>query len=86
MNDGRRAPELPEERPPTKGDPVGGEVGIGGGPAPRWLRPWFYIVYVWAILYLLIQNVAQYWLVALFAALLLVWLGYIAWKKRPPEP
>ena len=77
----------PERQPPPPvDDAVGGEVRIGGGPGPRWLRWWFYLVYVWAILYLLVQDVERYWIVATFGVLLIVWLGYIVWKKKPPEP
>ena len=72
--------------PPREGELVGGEVRIGRGAGPRWLRYWYYLVYVWAILYLLIEDVPRYWILALFAALLTVWLGYIIWKKKPPEP
>jgi hypothetical protein len=75
---GTRHPALPDE--------VGGEVRIGRGGGPRWLRFWYYLVYVWAILYLLIEDVDRYWMVAAFGGLLIVWLGYIAWKKKPPEP
>ncbi|MER3419392.1 MAG: hypothetical protein C4290_02200 [Chloroflexota bacterium] len=76
----------PEERSYPEGEPIGDEVRIGGGPAPRWLRYWFYLVYVWAILYLLLQDVEQYWILLAFGALLTAWLVYIVWKKRPPEP
>jgi hypothetical protein len=83
------APPVPE---------FGGEVSIGGGPGPRWLRWWYYLVYVWAIAYLvgafvvdrLIDGDASYYsyygIVLVFAAALTAWLVYIAWKKKPPEP
>ncbi len=76
----------PDGRPQPEGEPIGDEVRIGGGPAPRWLRYWFYLIYLWAILYLLIQDVEQYWILAGFGVLLTAWLVYIAWKKKPPEP
>lgn len=76
----------PEGQSAPADEPVGGEVRIGRGGGPRWLRYWYYLVYVWAILYLLIEDVDQYWIVAGFAGLLIVWLVYIVWKKKPPEP
>jgi hypothetical protein len=82
---GGPAHEPEREEPPR--EEFGGEVRIGGGPAPRWLRYWYYLVYLWAILYLLIQpGLDRYWIAATFAVLLTVWLGYIWWKKKPPEP
>jgi hypothetical protein len=82
-------------QPPAE---FGGEVSIGGGPGPRWLRWWYYLVYVWAIAYLVgafvvdrvIDGDASYYsyygIVLIFAGVLTVWLVYIAWKKQPPEP
>jgi hypothetical protein len=73
----------------------GGEVRVGTRPGPRWLRLWYYVVYLWAILYLfgayLVDRVidgggAYYGIVAAFGLLLTGWLGYIIWKKKPPEP
>ena len=79
--------ERREQEPPAPADSeFGGEVRIGGGPGPRWLRWWFYILYVWAILYLFIQDVERYWIVAAFGVLLIAWLTYIIWRKKPPEP
>ncbi len=72
--------------PEPSGEDIGGEVRVGRGGGPRWLRYWYYLVYVWAALYLLIEDVERYWIVAAFGALLLVWLAYIWWKKQPPEP
>ncbi|MBI2761451.1 MAG: hypothetical protein HYX51_08510 [Chloroflexi bacterium] len=78
--------DQPEQQTAPTDDLVGGEVRIGRGAGPRWLRYWYYLVYLWAILYLLIEDVDRYWIMATFGGLLIVWLGYIIWKKRPPEP
>ena len=91
----RRAPPESGPQPSAPPDEFGGEVRIGGGPGPRWLRLWYYVVYLWAIGYLfgafLLDRVRDgegryYEIVAAFGVLLTIWLGYIIWKKRPPEP
>ncbi len=76
----------PREQATPPGEDIGGEVHVGRGAGPRWLRYWYYLVYVWAAAYLLIEDVDRYWIVATFGVLLLVWLAYIWWKKKPPEP
>lgn len=92
----------PDSRLPTPDSELraefGGEVSVGGRPGPRWPRWWYYLVYVWAIAYLvgafIVDRViggdasyySYYGIVLVFAGLLTVWLVYIAWKKKPPEP
>jgi hypothetical protein len=74
---------------PAADDAVGGEVRIGGGPTPRWLRSWYALVYLWAALYLIVlafEGLRGAWIIAVFGGLLIAWLVYIVWKKRPPEP
>lgn len=89
------AAPAPKPEPPTPSTEFGGEVQIGGRPGPRWLRLWYYVVYLWAIGYLvgafIIDRVRQgagayYGIVIGFAVVLTGWLVYIVWKKQPPEP
>lgn len=69
-------------------DPIGGEVRIGSGRAPAFVRWFNYGVYVAAIAYLLIfwPDTDYHPVVIGFAALLGLWLAYIVIGRKPAEP
>lgn len=66
---------------------IGGEVRVSFGAAPRVLRWIGYVVYVWAIVYLLVHPSIEYRIIILiFAGILGAWLLFYGLTKRPPEP
>ena len=69
-------------------DAVGGEVRVGHGPAPAFLRWFNYSVFVASILYLVVfwPDTGYHPVVPVFAALLSLWLVYIFVAKKPAEP
>jgi len=69
-------------------EPIGGEVRIGNGRAPAFLRWFNYGIYAAAIAYLLVfwPDTGYHPIVILFAALLSIWLAYIVIRRKPAEP
>jgi hypothetical protein len=69
-------------------DPIGGEVRIGSGRAPAFLRWFNYAVYAAAIAYLIAfwPDTGYHPLVIAFAVLLTAWLAYIYFARKPAEP
>lgn len=77
--------EQPKKEPEADADLVGGEVQIGTGGAPAFLRWMNYGLFVWAILYLVILRPENHPVVLFFAVLLSVWLVYIFVGRKPAE-
>ncbi|MEK7215478.1 MAG: hypothetical protein AAB289_07785 [Chloroflexota bacterium] len=73
---------------PPPNDAIGGEVSIGRGAAPPFLRWFNYGVFVAAIAYLVVfwPDTGFHWTAPFFAVLMAGWLAFIVLKKRPPEP
>ncbi len=68
-------------------EPIGGEIRVAGGGAPRVMRWLAYLLFVWAILYLVIHPPVEHHIILwVFAGLLTAWLLFFALKKRPPDP
>ncbi len=69
-------------------DPIGGEVRIGRGAAPSFLRWFNYAMYVAAIAYLVVfwPDTGYHPVVIAFAGLLAAWLAYIFFGRKPAEP
>jgi len=69
-------------------DPIGGEVRIGSGRAPAFVRWFNYGIYVAAIAYLLVfwPDTGYHPVIIALAALLGLWLAYIAIGRKPAEP
>jgi hypothetical protein len=80
--------EITGEAVPDDPDLIGGEVKVGGGPAPAWMRYFNWAIWVWAIAYLVTNLVGGFGLPILlfFAAAMASWLIYIIVRKKPPEP
>ena len=70
----------------TDDELVGQEVGYGTGRLPSFFK-WLNIgLYLAAIVYLLVNQVEGYLILAILAAALLSWLVYFVVAKKPPEP
>ena len=69
-------------------DAIGGEVRIGRGAAPPFMRWFAYAVYVAAALYLVVfwPDTGYHPTIIIFTALLVGWLAYIYLGKKPAEP
>ena len=67
--------------------PFGGEVPVGGGSMPRFLRWITYLLFIWAITYLLVHpRLDEDWeIVLVFAGLLMAWLLFFTITKRPSD-
>ena len=66
--------------------PIGGEIRVTGGGAPRVFQWAIYLVYIWAIVYLVVHpSVPHREIILAFAALIGAWLVFFALTKRPPE-
>ncbi|MBI4498233.1 MAG: hypothetical protein HY689_10075 [Chloroflexi bacterium] len=87
---GPLVPHAAQPPPPAQAnDAVGGEVRIGMGRAPGWVRWFNYAVYVACIAYLVVvfpPDGRGYGIQLAFAAVVAAWLVYIFVGKRPPEP
>lgn len=68
-------------------EPVGGEVRIGSGRAPAFMRWFNYATYLAAIAYLVVfwPDTGHHPIVLVFAALLTLWLAYIFVGRKPAE-
>ena len=68
--------------------PIGGEVRIGQGRAPAFLRWFNYAIYLAAIAYLAVfwPDTGLHPAVIIFAGVLSVWLAYVVIGRKPPEP
>jgi hypothetical protein len=76
-----------EQTPPDMGDAIGGEIRVGRGVAPRWLRWWGYFLHVWAVIYILVHpSVGRREIILVAAVLIAAWLVFYALTKRPSEP
>lgn len=70
-----------------QGESIGGEVRVRGGSAPRFMRWLAYILFVWAILYLVIHPRVEHQIIVwVWAGLLTAWLLFFALTKRPVDP
>lgn len=69
-------------------EPIGGEVRIGSGRAPAFVRWFNYGVYVAAIAYLIVfwPDTGHHPVIIVFAGLLTLWLVYIVITRKPAEP
>ncbi len=85
-------PQPPASQSQDLEEPIGGEIRVRGGGAPRFLRWLAYILFVWAILYLVIQSlvihppVEHRIILWVFTGLLTAWLLFFALTKRPVDP
>lgn len=68
--------------------PIGGEVRIGHGQPPAFLRWFNYAMYLAAIAYLVVfwLDAGYHPAVIVFAGLLSAWLAYIFIGRKPAEP
>ena len=85
---GRIASNPPETPAPPADDAIGGELRIGAGRAPGWVRWFNYAMFVACILYLVAvfpPDGRGYGIQLAGAAVVAAWLGYIFVGKRPPE-
>ena len=65
---------------------IGGEIRVTGGGAPRIMRWAGYLMYVWAVVYLVVHpSVPHREIVLIFAALIGAWFLFFALTNRPPE-
>ncbi|MBI2856237.1 MAG: hypothetical protein HYX93_05255 [Chloroflexi bacterium] len=77
----------PSTQPRGQDEPIGGEVHVRGGAAPRFMRWLTYVLFVWAILYLGVHPVVEHRLILWIAAgLMTAWLLFFALAKHPPDP
>jgi hypothetical protein len=72
----------------TEEAPIGGEVRIGRGPAPAFLRWFNYGAYLSAIFYLIVfwPDTGYHPVPLICAGVLAVWLAYIYFARKPAEP
>ena len=77
-----------ETAPLSSDEPIGGEVRVGQGAPPAFMRWFNYGVWVAAILYLIVfwPDSSYHWTLPAFAVLMIGWLVYIFVGKRPSEP
>ena len=68
-------------------EPIGGEVRVRGGAAPRFMRWLAFVLFVWAIIYLVVHPVVEHRVILwVTAGLMTAWLLFFALAKRPPDP
>ena len=72
----------------TEDHPIGGEVRIGRGAAPRFLRWFNYAAYISAIANLIVfwPDTGYHPVPMIVAVVLAVWLAYIYFARKPAEP
>ena len=76
-----------EAQPPEWDDAIGGEIRVAGGGMPIILRRIAYILFVWAILYLVVHpRVERMEIVWATAGALTAWLLFFALTRRPADP
>ncbi len=72
---------------PLPPEPFGGEVRVRAGAPPRWLRWFNYALYLFAIVYMVVNRGDEGSVIVLaFVAVTSLWLVYIVATRRPPEP
>ncbi len=86
------APHQPDPDPHDEAEveqdegPIGGEIHVAGGGVPQILRWFAYLMYVWAVVYLVVHpSVPHREVILISAALIGAWLLFFALTKRPPE-
>ncbi|MBI4199868.1 MAG: hypothetical protein HY535_05305 [Chloroflexi bacterium] len=82
--------EHPGSKPGAGGkagpEPIGGEIPVRGGGAPRWLRWVFILLHLWAAAYLVaFFRTEPRAILLVFAGLVLAWLLFFSATRRPPE-
>ena len=76
---------------PEEEKPFGGEIPVGGGGAPRWMKWLTTVLFAWAVAYLLVAFILGWvdeatWLVLVFAGALVAWYLFFTITKRPADP
>lgn len=72
---------------PQEEKPFGGEVEVRGGAPPRWMRWITYVLFAWAIIYLLVHpQVEDHFVVLIIAGVLIAWVVLFTVTKGPAEP
>ena len=87
MSEQRQAPDSQ----PEEDKPFGGEIPVGGGGAPRWMKWLTTILFAWAVAYLVVAFIQGWvdettWLVLVFAGALVAWYLFFTITKRPADP
>lgn len=76
-----------ETKDGSEPEAIGGEIRIGQGAAPPFLKWFNYLMFVVAAVYLLANPVSEGYLISVvFALVTFGWLLYIFVQKKPPEP
>ena len=83
-------PQTPDPQPEEE-KPFGGEIPVGGGGAPRWMRWLTTLLFAWAVAYLVVAFIRGWvdeteWLVLVFAGALVAWYLFFTITKRPADP
>ena len=81
----------PPEPQPTEEKPFGGEIPVGGGGAPRWMKWLTTVLFAWAVAYLVVAFIRGWadeaaWLVLVFGGALVAWYLFFTITKRPADP
>ena len=86
-NPDTRPAEASEAEPqPPEQEPIGGEIRVRGGGSPRWMRWIVYLLYAWAVTYLVVHpSVEHREIILVSAGLITAWFLFFALTKRPPE-
>ena len=83
-------PKAPGPQPEEE-KPFGGEIPVGGGGAPWWMKWLTTVLFAWAIAYLVVAFILGWvdettWLVLVFAGALVAWYLFFTITKRPADP